>query len=302
MIAQLELVAKLDAFFNILAFNESSSRRYFPTGYESIFAGFATPNFLAGPWNGLALNNTTEVDRVYTIVFPGQNVLDKIIAREVERGAPGAIIFSHHLNDYEESGAGFTYITEDQLEELKEHHISYYVCHAPLDCHPKISTSTALANALKLRDTERFGQYVGGLAGIHGTVGPVSFNEFARKCAEAVLLPSLRYDALRHNGRPVQHVAIMTGAGASEEFLREALSLGCDTFVTGEWWLFGPGEWRSAYREAMRIFLADTSLNLIGTSHYASEAVVMCSQMPTWFYENVPGVEPLFIAQDDPWH
>ena len=90
---------------------------------------------------------------------------------------------------------------------------------------------------------------VAGLAGVYGKVGPLSFNEFARKCAEATALPGLRYDAIRHNGRPVQQVAIVTGNGADPQFLREAISIGCDTFVTGEWWLFGPGEFRAAYRE-----------------------------------------------------
>ena len=301
MINQVELVAKLDAFFNVTAFDESSGRRNLPAGYESIFERFAAPGFLTGTWNGLALHNTDALDRVYNIVFPGQSVLDKIIAREVERGAPGAMIFSHHLPDYQESGPGYSYITEAQLDELKEHQISLYVCHAPLDCHPEISTSTGLATALKVRDPERFAPYVGGLAGIHGKIGPVGFHEFARKCAEVTALPTLRYDAIRHNGQPVQHVAVITGTGADLEFLREAVSLGCDTFVTGEWWVFGPGEWRAPYREAVRALLNDMKLNLIGTSHYASEAVVMRDQMPAWFYENAAGIEPLFIAQDDPW-
>jgi putative NIF3 family GTP cyclohydrolase 1 type 2 len=296
-----DLVAKLDTFFNVAAFDESSNRKNFPQGYESIFESYAAPDFLKGSWNGLMLDNVPELDRVYSIVFPAQSVLDKIIAYEVQRGAPGAMIFSHHMLDYQETGPGFSYITEAQLEELKEHHISYYACHAPLDGHPEISTSGALAAALKLSDTQRFAPYVGGMAGVHGKTGPINFHDFAWKCAEATTLPRLRYDQIRNNGRPVQRVAIVTGAGGDPNFLREAIGLGCDTFVTGEWWLFGPGDWRNGYRESMRTYLTDTSLNLIGTSHYASEAVVMRDQMPNWFYENTPGVEPMFIAQDDPW-
>jgi putative NIF3 family GTP cyclohydrolase 1 type 2 len=301
LINQGELVTKLDSYFNVTAFDESSDRQFFPPGYESIFERFARSGYLSGTWNGLALDNTPALDRVYTIVFPSQSVIDKIIAREVERGAEGAMIFSHHLVDYSESGAGFSYITEAQLDELREHKISLYVCHSPLDCHAETSTTTALAKVLKVRDQERFAPYNGGLVGIHGKVGPINFNEFAKKCADATGLSALRYDTIRHNGRPVQHVAIVPGAGGDPKFLREAISLGCDTFVTGEWWLFGSGEWRVPYREAMRTFLIDTSLNLIGTSHYASEAVVMRDQMPEWFNEYFPGVEPVFIPQDDPW-
>src|SRR5258708_28629092 len=151
LINQAELVTKLDKFFEIANYDESRSQEYLPSGYESIFGRFAAPGFVAGPWNGLMLANADEVDRVYPIVFPGQSVLDEIIAREVERGAPGALIFSHHLFDYQESGPRFSYMPEAQLEELKEHHISFYNCHAPLDCTREISTSLALAHALQIR-------------------------------------------------------------------------------------------------------------------------------------------------------
>ncbi|HLY28370.1 MAG TPA: Nif3-like dinuclear metal center hexameric protein [Aggregatilineales bacterium] len=301
MIKQAELVARLDTFFNVAAFDESSGRRFFPAGYESMFEHFAAPGFLTGSWNGLMLDNAKDLDRVYLIVFPAQSVLDEIIAREVERGAPGAMIFCHHVCDYRESGPGFVPMPEVQLEELKEHHISYYVCHAPLDVNKEISTASALADMLKLGDQERFVSYMGGFAGLHGKINAMGFNDFARRVAEATALPLLRYDAIRHNGRPVQHVAVVTGGRAEPEVIREAANLGCDTFVAGEWWLFGPGEWRVSHREEARILLTDSSINLIGTSHYASEAVVMRAVMPDWFYGFTPGVEPIFVGQADPW-
>ncbi len=301
MIDQAELVTKLDTFFDVAAFDESGDRQNFPPGYDSVFQRFAAPGFLEGSWNGLMLDNTDTLDRVYLIVFPGQSVLDTIIAREVERGAQGALIFSHHMADYQESGPGFTYITEPQLEELREHCISYYQCHAPLDCHPEISTSSALANALKVREQQRFAPYMGGLAGVWGKIGPVGFHEFSQKVAAVTELPSLRYGAIRHNGRPLQQVGIIAGGGGQPEFIREAIDLGCDTFVTGEWWLFGPGESRAEQRVKMHDFLVTADVNLIGTSHYASESVVMRDMLPDWLRESVPSVEPVFIPQEDPW-
>ncbi len=301
MINQADLVNKLNTFFSVSAFDESSDRQFFPPGYESIFQRYAVPGFIDGTWNGLMLDNSATLDRVYLIVFPGQNVLDTIIAREVERGAPGAMIFSHHMIDYQESGPGFVYITESQMQDLREHNISFYVCHSPLDCHPEVSTSTALANALKLREQQRFGTYIGGKAGVCGKIGPIGFHEFARKVASVTDLPYLRYSAIRHNGRAVQQIGIITGQGGEPEFMREALDLGCDTFVTGEWWLFGPGDWRAQRRDKVHEFLVSADINLIGTSHYASEAVVMRDLMPEWLRDNVPTVEPVFVPQDDPW-
>src|SRR5260370_9290418 len=94
------------------------------------------------------IDNAKDVDRVYLIVFPAQSVLDEIIAREVERGAPGAIIFSPHVFDYQESGPGFTPMAEVQLEELKAHKIIHYVCHSPLHVNLPFSTSSQIASML----------------------------------------------------------------------------------------------------------------------------------------------------------
>jgi putative NIF3 family GTP cyclohydrolase 1 type 2 len=299
LIRQAELVAKLDSFFNVGAFDEGAIMATFPPAYRTVFDRFVAPGFAT--LNGLMLDNTDKIDRIYLVVFPSQSVLDTIVAREVERGSPGAMIFSHHMEDYQESGPGFTLITEAQMEDLRDQCVSYYLCHAPLDCHPLVSTSTALANALKVREPKRFAPFMGGLAGVMGKVGPIGFQEFAKRVAAVTELPTLRYSAVRHNGRPVAQVGIVTGPGGTPENIQEALDQGCDTFVTGEWWYFGPGEARAQKREQIHNFLLTADVNLIGTSHYASEMVVMRDTMPEWFRENTPGVEPVFVPQDDPW-
>jgi putative NIF3 family GTP cyclohydrolase 1 type 2 len=307
-----DLTAKLDNFFALTSFSEGRDHQPpMPTGYESVLKRFATATFLEGGWNGLMLNNSSTssngqhpatLDRVYMVVFPSQGVLDMIIAREVERGAPGAMIFSHHIADYQESGPGSVYITEPQLEELREHRISYYVCHAPLDCHHDISTSGAIAHGLRLKDQIRFAPYLGGLSGVAGVVAnPVGFHDFARKVQELLDLPYLRYNAIRHNGRKVHRVGVIAGFGGTPADIQEAVDLGCDTFITGEWWPFGPGDWRVSHRDKMREFLANSAanINLIGTSHYASEALVLQEHMLAWFRSH--HVEAIFVGQDDPW-
>ena len=40
-------------------------------------------------------------------------------------------------------------------------------------------------------------------------------------------------------------------------------------------------------------------MNLLGTSHYASEMVVMRDQMPGWFRN--AGIDAKFIKQPNPW-
>jgi putative NIF3 family GTP cyclohydrolase 1 type 2 len=297
---QAELIQKLDEFFDIQAFDESELwAEIIPANDMPVYERFAEEDFVQGTWNGLMLNSTAEVDRVYLVVFPDQAVLDTVLALELERGAPGALIFAHHPADFEESGRGFLGISEAQLEEFREHHISYYCCHAPLDCHSEISTVIAMAKALKLHDWELFSPHFSGMEGVHGRVRDVTFGQFAEHLAEVTDLPYIRYNQIRFNGQPVEHVAVIPGGGDSPRHLEQAHKLGCDTYVTGHWWLVGEYEYAARQRDAMRKLVPELSMNLLGTSHYASEMIVMRDQMPTWFRN--AGIEARFIKQPDPW-
>ncbi|MBN1201536.1 MAG: Nif3-like dinuclear metal center hexameric protein [Anaerolineae bacterium] len=296
---QSELVQKLNDFFEVQAYDESGFWSGILAANMPVYHRFAEADFVQGSWNGLMLCSTEEIDRVYLIVFPDQAVLDTILALELERGAPGAMIFAHHPADFEESGRGFLAISEAQLEALREHNISYYSCHAPLDCHQELSTVIALADAIKLHDWEPFAPHHGGLEGVHGRVHNISFGKFAEHLAEVSELPYIRYNQIRFNGQPVERVAVIPGGGDDPGHLEQVRDLGCDTFVTGYWWLVGDYEYAAQQREAMRALVPRLPMNLIGTSHYASEMVVMRDQLPGWFRN--AGIEAKFIKQPDPW-
>lgn len=53
------------------------------------------------------------------------------------------------------------------------------------------------------------------------------------------------------------------------------------------------------HRARMRELVPTLRMNLLGTSHYASEMVVMRDLMPGWFRN--AGIEARFIKQPDPW-
>lgn len=297
---QAELVRKLDEYFAVKDFNERELwPQKIPSADLAVYRRYVTPDFLEGTWNGLMLDNALEVDRVYLVVFPGQAVLDTILALELEREAPGALIFTHHPADFEESDRGFLGISEAQMEDLHEHDISLYSCHQPLDYHPETSTVSALAKAIKLRDVEVFANESGHPEGAHGRVADVSFGGFAELLAEVTDLPYLRYQQIRFNGQPVEHVALIPGGGCEPEQLLRARDLGCDTYVTGQWWLAGDYEYAEEHRARMRELVPTLPMNLLGTSHYASEMVVMRDQLPGWFRN--AGIEARFVKQPNPW-
>lgn len=297
-----KLCLALDTYFNIGAFAESDWLDLIPETKRGAFLRFLRPEFAERLWNGLMLENPTEkgeIDRVYLAVFPSQSVLDTIIVKEVERGAPGALIFTHHPLAYNEREAAFKPISTAQLEELQEHRISLYACHAPLDCHPEVSTTNALANALELQEQQRFAKYYAGLAGIHGKVPTTTFQAFAEKLAQVCELSHLRYDQCLHNGQPVHHIALIPGGGDASDLIEEAVKLGVDTYITGHWWLFGSSDFAKTRREQMANDIARFEINLLGASHYSSEMPVMRDQMPDWFRQY--NLETLFIRQEDAW-
>ena len=299
---QSDLVSALDDFFDTPNFDEREKWQGLMTDvHRESLRAYLAEGFRESSWNGLMLDNVEEdIERVYLAVFPSADVLDQIIAREVERGAGGAMIFAHHMASYEEGGNGFVQIPLEQLDELAEHQISLYVCHAPLDCNEEISTSGALATALGLNDTERFGEYVGGLAGVVGTVPLTSFQTFAERYREVCDLESLRYDQILHNTQPVQKVAIVAGGGGTQNFLDEAKALKADTVVTGHWHLYADSDYAEARRTDFRKYIPRLRMNLLGSSHYSSEMVVMRDQLKTWFSEKFE-LDAFFIAQEDAW-
>jgi putative NIF3 family GTP cyclohydrolase 1 type 2 len=298
-----ELCQELDKTFAVGQFDEREYwQGFLSESYRGTLQRFLRPDFANGTWNGLMLENAAssgEVERVYLAVFPSESILDTIIANEVERSAPGAMIFTHHPLDYSETKGVFQGISVAQMEELHEHHISVYACHVPLDCHPEISTARALADALRLQELAGFATAFGKNIGIHGTIASTTFQDFATRLAKICELPRLRYDQCLHIGRPVQHIAIVPGGNNNRQYIDDALHLGIDTYVTGLWWSFGSSDFAEQNRDAMRSYLKARQLNLLGASQYSSEMVVLRDEMPAWFKKL--GVETMLMRQQDPW-
>ncbi len=255
-------------------------------------AEYATPSFLRRH-NGLMLANAAEIHPVYTLVFPS----DEAIA-EVERRAYGrpALVFTHHPMDLETSGCGLMPIPTATLERMRAGGISLYSAHAPLDCHDTVSTSRALARAIGIPATETFAGYMGGHAGVVGEIDPVAFDEFLgcvrRGCDIERLDTKQEHDNVRR-------VAVVAGGAAFPPLMQEAVDAGCDTYVTGDFRIRHGGPWAEEHRPEFDAFVADVPINLIGASHFATEALVLRHDMIRIFAELGLGAE--FVPQDDPW-
>jgi putative NIF3 family GTP cyclohydrolase 1 type 2 len=289
-----DLVSRLDSFFHLDRYAAADFAEIEEISREAgvPLGRYATETFMSRH-NGLMLRNSDEVQAVYTLVFPSEEAL-----REAERRAGGrpALIFTHHPMDMETSGRGLIPVSEDSLARLREARVSLYSAHAPLDCHESVSTSRALARALGVPAQAAFAGHMGGHAGVMGPVEPIAFEAFAERVRSACEVGHA--DVKRHSGG-VRRVAVVAGGAAFPPLMQEAIDAGCDTYVTGDFRVRHGGPWAEAHRPEFDAFVERAPLNLIGGSHFATEAFVLRDDMVEFFRD--AGLSAEFVPQSDPW-
>lgn len=204
--------------------------------------------------NGLQLENRGEVTRVACAVdFSLRTVQAAVEAR-------ADLLLVHHGMFW--SGPrpirGALY---HRLALLVEHGVAVYSSHLPLDAHPEIGNNALLARELGLTPSGTFARYQTIDVGLRGEADVVTLD----------LVAKARALAERHSGNVVvtphdgmrltRRWGICTGAGASSDTIREALSLGLDTLVVGE----GPHH--------TGVEAADAGLVIVYAGHYATETL-----------------------------
>lgn len=289
-----DLVSRLDAFFHVDRYpaDDFAEIEQFSREAGVPLASYATETFM-DRHNGLMLHNADEVQTVYTLVFPSEETL-----LDVERRAGGrpALIFTHHPMDMETSGRGMIPVSEHSLALLREAGISLYSLHAPLDCHESVSTSRALARVLRVPAEATFAGYMGGHVGISGEIHPLSLDGFAERVRFVCEAPKV--DLKRHSGE-VRRVAVVAGGAAFPPLMQEAIDAGCDTYVTGDFRIRHGGPWAEKHRPEFDAFIAQAPLNLIGGSHFATEAIVLREDMIGYFRDM--GLDAEFVPQSNAW-
>jgi putative NIF3 family GTP cyclohydrolase 1 type 2 len=289
-----DIVARLDEFFRIEAFPPDDFAEIVDFSRDAgvPLADYATPQFMRR-FNGLMLHNTEEVERVFTIVFPSHEVL-----ADVERRAAGApsLIFTHHPMDFETSGRGLIPVDETSYKRLRDTRISLYSAHAPLDCHETVSTSRSLARAAGVEIDDACAEYHGGHAGVIGTAEESTLDDFAERLKRRLGVDCIE---LHRNGSRVSRVAVVAGGAAFPPMMQEAIDRGCDTYLTGDFRIRHGGPWAEEHRPEFDAFVESAPINLVGGSHFGTEAEVMRNEMLGWF--NSLGVPAEFVPQGDPW-
>ena len=207
-----------------------------------------------GAVNGLQFANGGRVTKVAAAVD---------FSRATVRGAidAGADLLLVHHGMFWGGAAPVVGAAYERVRDLVRHDVAVYASHLPLDRHPEVGNNVLLARELGLVPGGEFARYKGVAVGVTGDadVGTAELVErartFARRHGGEVRTTPI------DGGRRTRRWALCTGAGASSESLREAVSLGADTVIVGE----GPHHTAVEAR--------DRGLVVMYAGHYATETL-----------------------------
>lgn len=292
-----EIATQLDAFFRLDRFEpDSPFSRLVPGVYAD--ARIALENYLEPTFletcHGLMMRNGQAVDRIRTIVFLSEEILDAVL----DRGERDVLLITHHPLVMETSGRGFLPLPERYFARMQERAISIYALHTPLDVHDTASTGRALARELGIEGLKAFYRVPGGCAGVHGRFPtPLLFDDLLENVTSATGVSDPHF--IRHH-EVVRTIGVIPG-GTGVSGILEASDLGNDVLVTGTYYNLVQNEIGQRYRDEFEAIREGLEISLVECSHYASEAVVMRTDVIALCAERF-GLDCEFIPQADPWY
>ncbi len=209
---------------------------------------------------GILLDNSQEINSVYTAVFPSNNVLNKIL----ELGKEDILLVTHHPMIWDiRNTPVFLDINLKLLPKLKEQKISIYTIHVPLDKNGEYSTTINLAKALEITPEGEFYEYYGVKVGIYGKTDLKTPEELADKLSSRV---GHKTKLWKYGSDEIQDqkVALISGGGNEIDIIQEILDLGINTYITGITAI-------NEYSQKTHEFEKEKGINVIGGTHYSTE-------------------------------
>lgn len=292
-----DLTSRLDGFFDIASLQpDMPFSALVPSAYAQ--AGIDPRAHFQGAflelYHGLMLRNSDAVQASYTSVF----LSDEIVRKVVACAPPDSLLICHHPLVMETSDRGFLPLSIDSLYALRDAKVSVYVLHTPLDVHEDLSPSSALARGLELSHEGRFHQVDKGYAGVYGTLPrAVGFEDLLDRVRQVTGVADVHAIC---NRSQVRRLAVL-GGGIDADGILKVEALNCDALVTGTYWNAVQNEIGRRYREAFERVRGRLTINLVECSHYASEAVVIKTDMVDLMATQW-GLPCEYVPQDDPWY
>ncbi|WP_271852623.1 Nif3-like dinuclear metal center hexameric protein [Planococcus maritimus] len=300
-----QIVQKLNAELQIAAFGpDPAFSRFIPAVYDQVNFEWkaAFEEEFSKLFNGLMIKGAPETNRVFLAVFPTDYVLEQFIAQS----SAGDLLFMHHPLLMEcgdpqgKWGEGFVPIKEVYIKQMKEKQLSCYTCHIPLDYHPSLGTSMAIANQLNAK-------VVDGIlpSSVNNQdlilicrIENLNSTDLIERLKRIFDLPYVDFEG--QTLEDISKIAIVAGCGDKVQWMQEAEKKGVQAYISGEIHCHIDNEYGRERYNQIKEYASETSMSLIGVSHSSSEYLVKKTLVKDWFKENL-GVEAVLIPQEKWW-
>jgi putative NIF3 family GTP cyclohydrolase 1 type 2 len=238
--------------------------------YMCELEGYLTTSFKERSM-GLVCDFATEINKVYSAVFPTEEVMQSII----DDGVTDAMLFLHHPSIWDiRRPIPFHQMNRALLEKFKENRISIYNLHVPLDNFSEYSTSKTLADALDIEIEKPFAEYRGGLCGVIGNTKCKNMEELHHEFTK-VLGHDTRIYLYGENNINDGRVAIVAGGGNNKDTISEMLENDVKVLITG---ITAKNVTSSVTHELEQ----NNCINVLGGTHYSTEKFA-CQKICTYF-------------------
>lgn len=257
--------------------------------YMNSIANFLSENFKKRSM-GLVCNFTTEINKVYTAVFPSRDVMQKIL----NDGTQDAMLFVHHPSiwDIRKAPEVFQQMDRELLQQFKDRRISIYNLHVPLDNFGKYSTSVTLAKELGIKPEKSFAPYFGALAGVFGKIDAVTVQGLRKRFEKAV---GHKVSLYNYGNNKIKEgtVAVVAGGGLDES-IEEIAQNNVNILITGI-------TVKNEHSKKAHEFAEKHRINILGGTHYSTEKFACISMvdyfekvgLPSEFVEDKPVMEDM---------
>ena len=222
-------------------------------------ADFLSDNFKKRSM-GLVCDFATEINKVYTAVFPSREVMQRIL----DDGTQDAMLFVHHPSiwDIRKAPEVFQQMDRDLLQQFKDRRISIYNIHVPLDNFGEYSTSVTLTKALGIKPEKSFAPYFGSMCGVFGKTDVATVQDLRKRFQEAVGHEVSLYN-YGDNEIKDRTVAVVAGGGL-DETIEEIAQNNVNVLVTGI-------TAKNDHSKKAHEFAEKHKINILGGTHYSTE-------------------------------
>jgi putative NIF3 family GTP cyclohydrolase 1 type 2 len=224
--------------------------------------------------NGLLLDNTKEIESVFTAVFPEKKVLDKVLTLGRK-----SLLFLHHPMIWDPSCKGYPFrnIPDKYIRELSQAQISLYNLHTPLDKNGKYSTGMTLVKKLGLKPVDEFFNYNGVKVGVIGRTIYSKVEDLSKSFKKAV---THRIKVWGYGAEEIKNslVGVVGGGGNDQAAAHDLHEKGINIYITGVTLKNPDYEPSIIFHKVMKEY----DINVLAGTHYSTEKFA-CKAMVNYF-------------------